>query len=466
MTTARQINASDVSLANRSSTTGNFFSDQGANIQKLGDRVFLGSAVSQDGAAVPAQRTWVGLEANGYLTYFDTRSTAENISTIGSVAFAGAVRSSDGPIGMTTVPIAYAALAKNDITDATPANRKSAWGFYGLAYRAADGAAGAIAGAAQVAEFEIANLGAVVDTDPYSSLSSTSGVTYAAIFGSGGEYAQSGIAVNPASAAIHISGGNGGKFRKAINISAGAVDGTDGTTGLGDAITMAKGHQIVWFWSGADAARGMTIRSECNTLSYAMKMVGTSTGLRFYDQFDNTVVRILPAQLASGDGQNSMILTNSKVATGNPYIQGTGSDSAVGVDLVGQGKAQFNFYNQSKVRLLARVADVGALTTSSVNVLVLNANDNTADPYVGTAGGTNISVGAQGKGTGGFWAKDGAGLIKFQANTTGVGFFAATPVAKQALAAVLATDGSATSAQMSTAINAIRTALINYGLAA
>lgn len=450
--------------------SGQFFSDSSpaATISRLGDRAFAGAAVSQDGAAVPAQRTWAGLEASGYMTYLDTRSTVESISTIASIAYAAASRTSDKPTGVDTVCMGYASLVKNDLNSATASDREGAWCFYGMAARAADSGS-SIAGATQVAEFEIANLGGVVDVNPYLSRSMTSGVTYAAIFGAGGEYAESGATVNAATAAIHISGNNGGKFRKGISFTSNALDGADGTTGTGDAMSMALGHQLVWFFSGSDSARGLTIRSDCNDIAYAMKVVASTTGLRIYDQYENTVARFLPdtANTAAAASNNSLIFRNYKATTGNPSIQGTGSDTNVGVDLVGQNRAQFNIYNYAKVRLMARFADVGAATTSASNVLIFNATDAGAAPYI-KAGGTdtNSSVGIEGKGTGGAVIRDGAAAKKFECNTTGLGFFAATPVGVQTLSAALSTGGAETNTNIATAINAIRTALINYGLAA
>lgn len=462
---ARQINAADVTEALVSSTTGNFFSDEDANILRLGDRIFVGTATEQDGAATPAQRTWAGLEASGFLTYLDTRSTMENISPIGGVSYVGATRTSDNPSGLTNVAIAYAGLAKNDTKSATPAERRGVWAFYGLAVRDADDGT-IIAGAAEVSEFHIVNKGNVIDTNPYVSLGMTSGVTYAAIFGSGGEYSEAGETVNDASAAIHIVGGNGAKFRKGIHISASAVTGTDGSTGAGDAVVMAKGHQITWFYSGSDAARGLTIRSDCATLTYATKMVGTDSGLRFYDQYDHTIVRYLQdTTMVGGDGNNYLILRNIKGGTGNPSIQATGSDASIGVDLVGQFRAQFNFYNMAKVRLLARVADAGTGTNGQSNILIMYGHDTGSNPYVGAAGfDANVSVGVKGKGTGGFVGRDGADAIKFQFNTTGISFFGATPVAKQTKPTTLAEDGSATLAEVATAINALSTSMQNYGL--
>lgn len=450
-----------------SAVSGNFFSDSGAKIQRFGDRVFLGKAVEQDGAAVPAQRTWAALEANGYMTYLDTRSVMENISPIGGVAYAGSTRTSDQVTsGIDSPCIAFVGHAKNDLISATAEDREGAWAFYAMAARSADDGS-SIAGATQAAEYEVANMGGIIDVNPYVSRSMTSGVTYAAIYGAGGEYAESGIAVNPVSAAIHISGNNGGNFRKGISFTANALDGADGTTGTGDALSMALGHQLVWFYSGSDAARGLTIRSDCNDIAYAMKIVGSATGLRVYDQYENTVARFLPdtAITSGGAGNNSLIFRNYKSTTGNPSVQGTGSDSNVGVDLVGQNRAQFNIYNYAKTRLMARFADVGALTTAASNVLIFNAADAGTSAYVKAGGSdTNSSVGLEGKGTGGVILRDGAAAKKIECNIAGIGFFSASPISQPALSAALSTGGAETNTNIAIAINAIRNALVNYGL--
>jgi hypothetical protein len=296
----------------------------------------------------------------------------------------------------------------------------------------------------------------------------TSGVTYNWIFGAGGEYSESGISCNPVSACINIASGNGATFRKGIKFSANALDGCDGATGVGIACAFARGHQITWYYSGSDTAVGMALRSDCGDLTYATKIVGTDSGLRFYDQFDNTIARLLQdTTLTSAGNHNYLIFRNSKATTGNPSIQATGSDASIGVDLVGQFRAQFNFYNMAKTRLIARFADVGSLTTSSSNLMIFNAVDggSSLPPYIKAGGAdTNVSVAVEGKGTGGFIARDGNGSKKIECNTNGVGFFNVTPVTKQVKPTAPAEDGSATSAELAAAINVIVTRLQAYGL--
>ena len=87
------------------------------------------------------------------------------------------------------------------------------------------------------------------------------------------------------------------------------------------------------------------------------------------------------------------------------------------------------------------------------------------DVAIGVRGSSaNSSVSIGGKGSAGVKLRDGATGLKIQINTTGLGFFAATPVARQTAPVALAVDGSATNAAMAAAINTLGTNLKNYGL--
>lgn len=320
-----------------------FFSDDNppAEIDRF-NRVFLGSAVYYNGArdqSVVDTRGWVGKEeAAGYFTYGLSRATSVNISSIGGVSHFAATRTSDGPVGMSNVTISYAALAKSDVVSADPNGRRGAWGFYGVACRAADDGMGGIAGSA-MNEFHAANFGSVVDVNPYLSRDSKSGVTYGLILGVGGEYAQSGQETNQVSAALHISGGKGAKakFRKGIHFACNSLDGTDGYTGgTADALFFGRFHQLVWGWSGSNVARGFTIRSDCNSLAGATKLVSTNAGLQVYDQSEKTVARFTPTQLAAEDQGNFLVFKNAKMGD-DPVIQAAGVEEKCSVCIQGKG---------------------------------------------------------------------------------------------------------------------------------
>lgn len=314
------------------------------------DRVFLGAAQSYNGKrdqSVEDTRGWVGQDAAGYFTYNLNRASECNISPIGGVAYSAATRTSDGPVGMVNVAISYSALAVSDIVSADASVRRGAWGFYGVACRAADDGMGGIAGSA-MNELHAANLGGVVDCNPYLSRDSKSGVTYGLILGAGGEYAQCGLPTNQISAALHISGGKGNaKFRKGIHFTCNSLDGTNGYTGgAADAIVFSRFHQQVWVWSGSDAARGFTIRSDCNSLAGATKLVSTNSGLQVFDQHENAVARFTPSALSKGEPCNFLTFKNSKVG-GDPVIIADGSESYSNVVVQGKGGGGFIAMNSA-----------------------------------------------------------------------------------------------------------------------
>lgn len=132
--------------------------------------------------------------------------------------------------------------------------------------------------------------------------------------------------------------------------------------------------------------------------------------------------------LSAGEYRSGVRLDGSK--TGNPSIGASGGDGTAPVNLT----------------VYARNGGNIAFATSSksgpVNFQVKHTENADTYPRVSgsvsgdvtldiTGSATNSSVSITGKGTGGGKMRDGAGAIKFQWNTTGVGFHAASPVAKQ-----------------------------------
>lgn len=140
----------------------------------------------------------------------------------------------------------------------------------------------------------------------------------------------------------------------------------------------------------------------------------------------------------------------------NPSLTATGTDTNVSMTLAGKGTGSIQFISNG-----ALVA-VAAGVSSAVNYFSFVNSATGANPAIAPAGtDTNRSMTIRGKNTGGVRLEDGAFAAKFEINSTGVAWFATAPVAKQSLSAA-ATDAATTQ----TLANSIRTALINYGLAA
>lgn len=82
----------------------------------------------------------------------------------------------------------------------------------------------------------------------------------------------------------------------------------------------------------------------------------------------------------------------------------------------------------------------------------------------GTSPATDADLILRSLGTKDVLIRSGDNTSKIRANNTGLGFYGTAPIAKPTFAAALPTDGSATSAQLATAFNSLRTALTSLGL--
>ena len=249
--------------------------EPGANIWRFGDRVLVGDAVDQDGNKYPTVRSWVGVSANGYMTYFDSRSEMEVISKIGGIGVASASRSSDDDRLGERTTMGFASYVIND--NENTSDKKSAWAYYGHAVHSKDNffTVGL--------ELDVCNVSGAsfVGVNPYSM--GEGGTTAGAWIGVGGETVQSGI---PSTSYVSVALGiitsapsdPYSKFAKGIVFHAAAIEGTDGVTGTGIAIEMAKGHEITWKYSGGVNAWGGKIRSDVGIAHNHTRLVFDNSG--------------------------------------------------------------------------------------------------------------------------------------------------------------------------------------------
>jgi len=169
---------------------------------------------------------------SGVYGYLATFGQLVGTTTTGQMAATYASRTNDTAFPYVCCAIPIAAVGVNDNTT----HVQNSWVYYGTGARLAG--TGSL-----VNEFDIANLGAVVDINPYTG--PLTGSTLGLALQSGGEPATVG-AVNPDSAALLI-GPNGGTFRHGIVISATAIDPAGcGISVSCPAIDMAQGQEIRW----------------------------------------------------------------------------------------------------------------------------------------------------------------------------------------------------------------------------
>ncbi|RVD30184.1 hypothetical protein [Mesorhizobium sp. M4B.F.Ca.ET.017.02.2.1] len=234
------------------------------------------------------------------------------------------------------------------------------------------------------------------------------------------------------------------------------VDLKDGIFTTGQAVLLPNNAALAWMSSAAAAKTVMFV-------SAADEVWITGTGTTAGISLGNSAAAISFRAAGVASAVN-FLEASGAIAGGTPLLWARGADADIGMAWATKGAGAHSFYtNGSNFNKQVEIGHV-ATPTSYISLKGAAAAGHPVIQAAGTE--VNPSMIVQGKGTGGVYLKDGAAAVKLQVNTTGIGFFAAAPVAKQAIGAALSQGGAETNTNLATRINEIRTALINYGLAA
>lgn len=153
--------------------------------------------------------------------------------------------------------------------------------------------------------------------------------TYGIWLPGGGDDAYGGSPTHPNNTAIAI-GANSSTWNKGIVFFADGITGTDGTTGTGIAIELAKGHIIRWRTPGNYS--GGTIYSSISTSS-------SETGIEFANNainFSGTSGANLVKFSHQTSAVNYIQIINRGTGAG-PRITATGTDTNIDLELYGTG---------------------------------------------------------------------------------------------------------------------------------
>lgn len=277
--------------------TTNFFTNQGARIQRLNDRVFFGGATVNDGQASSTGLDWLsqamaaqGVASAGMYQTFAQNYFLTNLSpSAGNAIVAGAQTAkfggaSDG-IGVVSV-----GLANN--TTATPsAGGPSAWAFLGQAffYNTAHNTQ-AVGAELDVISFDA---GSGIAFDPYSITSSILPVTSGLQILSIGSGFYTGTTHNN-TVGILIGNANNTGFMTGISFMSGGVVGGGGPSGTTPAIAMANGMDLVWYsahstlgaYIGTDGSSNFTFLTvgAANFFSSGVTNQGAAAGFAAYNR--------------------------------------------------------------------------------------------------------------------------------------------------------------------------------------
>lgn len=221
--------------------TGHFYASDGARINRMGDRLFVGGAVAANGNEATAGDWLSGTFDFGWVM---RDPVFASLTEPGSrIAATFGARASDSPgnagAGVQTV----VSMAVNNVTGG------AAWALYG------DATAFPGAMLTYGAELDVRNFASTVSGNPYN-IAAVSGQTIDLWLASGGTMTGAPGAAHNNTAAIGV-GYNGATFQSGLVFSANALAGNNGTTGYAEAIALPKGDTINWYAPNGVAAQSV-----------------------------------------------------------------------------------------------------------------------------------------------------------------------------------------------------------------
>jgi hypothetical protein len=373
--------------------TGHFFAADGARINRLADRLLVGPAVLHNGSTY-GNGDW--LSSGGYdLRWPVYGAQIATLSSGGTLAISGASRAADllNSYGSLQTTIGVCGVAINDDVFATSARHCTVYGGYfeGMTRVGSSGLAFGI-------EVDAVNFGAATPLPtPYAALQWPG--TYAVWAAAGGEHD---TPVYDVGFAYGI-GNNGAKFKAGIVFTATSLAGTDGVTGYGIAMSLAKGHRLVWH--APNGQESAYITSTVVTPANAMSLQFADGGPLFINSAGNAVASVQQVTNAV----NGVALTPS-IAGSPAAISTFGNDTNVGLTLAPKGGAASFVYTAAPISAAGGLSVTGGLSVSTGGIAVsagatsLQAVTGTTATFTGAVqvnsglvlngGGPTINVGA------------------------------------------------------------------------
>lgn len=306
--------------------TGGFWADQlpRPNIRRVPGRLFVGDGVAASGNEnfPGADQSWL---YDSFGAYWLERGSQLFVlpEDDGYIAGMFATRTSTAdPVG--SVAIGMASIGWNDDTGGAMLS----WAGYFEASREAG------AGVAYGLEIVGKNKGSNHIRNPYAQ--DSSGIL-GVFFAGGGDPAYNGASANPNNAALVI-GSNSNTWNTGIIFDADAITGTDGVTGTGHAIKMAKGHLISWF---------------CDTTNLGAQIVSTVTaGANKNKKLDFSDTSVFLGTDAAGSlfnfsipasAVNGFQFSSTAAAAGSVALSASGADTNIDIQLAPKGTGILKF---------------------------------------------------------------------------------------------------------------------------
>jgi hypothetical protein len=321
-------------------STGGFWMDQLPQPRhwRFADRVFIGKAASQTNGNIiegsPPTGTFLTTQMGAF--WMERGATTLSVSPYGEFGGVFATRTSDksasGYYGNASIGVL--GIVENDDLSA---NQTIGWAGY---FEANRGTNNKVVYGIEVA---VKNKGSNVTPSPYN----RNGWGSVGIwFPAGGDSSYNGVNSNPCSSAIMIGRGDDHgnsalpmSWNRGIIFNSDSITGTNGVTGTGVAIDMAKGHTIRWSTPSGDV--GVGIYSDVDNTLQKQGIVFKNQQIWFTGGSGG-----INAIIGENTGSENQVRLIAEGSGTSPSIQANGND--VNVDLrlnpKGNGVLQYGFH--------------------------------------------------------------------------------------------------------------------------
>jgi hypothetical protein len=326
--------------------SGQFYANAGGKVNRVRDRLFVGPAALNDGTNTAVQADWLTTyqlakgRTYGYVqtSQFSALNDSPGLDALTTAVFGAqtAGRPSSG-----SQVIAATGMGVNNANTGQAAN--AAWGAYLEAFRdtTADGNGGAYG-----LEIDTMNFTSSTPvTDPYAQANDqTIGIQLA----SGGGFPGT---LYGTTAGINFQNNNA-KFDIGVVFGSTSLTGSDGTSGTGIALALAKGHSFQWYGPGSvktssiaaygtTTAAGVKQQFSDNLVQWLnastvplLNVAGAASAVN-YVQTSNAATGVAPTLAALGSDTNIQLALSGK-GTGGVVLKGTGTNDNAAAGSVGE----------------------------------------------------------------------------------------------------------------------------------
>jgi len=308
-----------------SALSGAFFVQNGAKVQKLTDRLFVGGAVANDGRYPNVAKDWLTTLQDAWGPFGGSIvSSQAAILNNGTTSETGAVALTLGIQTKYFGSAGSSGIAGTDIVVNNHATLSTnVWGRYIEAHKLT-----AASGSTYGLEIDTRTLVDSISPTPFQQ-----GNVIGQQMGSGAELTS--VGQFDASAAFQIAS-NPMKFKVGINFLATAITGTDGVTGTGTAIAFAKGHTLNWYNSAGNIIGSIVSSNTSGSNKTALDF--GSTGLQISGSTGQALGYFFNIPSAV-----NYVSFSAATTTNSPSINSGGSDTNVDLGLFPQGTGLVKF---------------------------------------------------------------------------------------------------------------------------